>query len=885
MSPIPSEGFREHPSEAEARRMYRILGNRVVEIRALRRDDHPQRAPSIGYFDNADDFGDTAAGLSSAAEGDNVFSGVFMTINQLDDFFGELVTNMVSRGKGTRDSHVRRIRTLFLDLDPARKHSDGGKVCSTDAEHAAALDAADRLAQFITSLGWPPGMAVDSGNGAYLIFRVDLPNTSENVKLIGDALRTLAARVDTDTVHLDTGVGNPARIVRVAGSVNRKSPHTSERPNRLVRILSAPDDDRLETITVEQLRALADTGNESDILSTDVANATDGTDSMGFRELDDVEAEIHQRQVDAVLAYLDKVGIQPASVRDDGRFKCIDLPYCPFKGKDHTDGRTAILVWKTGTIGVKCFHAKCEGKTWADLQKALGIPFRDVARQIATRTILGKTDRVFNDPLLLAQKHLAEWAAPDGTPTLACFRGETYRYDRAEGWEKTRLRDLEPWIRQTVQEVFDEHARVVSQIEGKPKKPEPIRGQLVPDTFKAMQSLCKREISRGVQSPFWLDPVGDWEADDLLTFRNGILNVRNFIERRGEHFIPPTAKLFYEHQAQFDFDPCAPHPAEWQRFLDSLERGDMWRASLQQIMGYCLWLGYDLQKFFVLVGPPRSGKGTIATVLENLVGGEAAVCAPGLEDFTRFGLEQAIGKRLAIVPEIDLPRKHREIIARLKAITGGDLVTVDRKHIPNLSVRLKMKILMQTNHFVALPDNSGALHARMLPLKFTKSFVGQEDTQLAEKLAAEYPGILLWALEGLRNLYEADGQFTLCRSTRDELAQLLAEAAPLRAFIDECCRVDLARGVQATALYRIYQLWAEGRALQPLGEGPFGSELRSAVHTLIKDRATKPNQRERNGCRIVETDFDIDSTTRAILWLGISPRREWRTRNAMATCT
>jgi len=123
------------PSEAEARRMYRILGNRVVEIRALRRGDHLQRAPSIGYFNNADDFADTAAGLSSAAEGDDLFSGVFMTINRLDDFFDELATNMVSPGKGARDSHVKRIRTLFLDLDPTRDHPRGGKVCSTDAEH------------------------------------------------------------------------------------------------------------------------------------------------------------------------------------------------------------------------------------------------------------------------------------------------------------------------------------------------------------------------------------------------------------------------------------------------------------------------------------------------------------------------------------------------------------------------------------------------------------------------------------------------------------------------------------------------------------------------------------------------------------------------------
>jgi phage/plasmid-associated DNA primase len=119
------------------------------------------------------------------------------------------------------------------------------------------------------------------------------------------------------------------------------------------------------------------------------------------------------------------------------------------------------------------------------------------------------------------------------------------------------------------------------------------------------------------------------------------------------------------------------------------------------------------------------------------------------------------------------------------------------------------------------------------------------------------------------------------KSTQEELDQLMAESAPLQAFIEQCCDVDLKKGVQKTALYDLYRGWmrSESPDAELLSDGQFATELRSAVHSIAKDRATKPNQRERKGCQIVETEFDNPSV-RAGLWLGICPKMEWRSRRA-----
>ena len=63
-------------------------------------------------------------------------------------------------------------------------------------------------------------------------------------------------RFDGDGVKIDRSVHNPARIVRLYGTLAAKGDNTKERPHRLSKILKAPES--LEVVSAEQLRALVD---------------------------------------------------------------------------------------------------------------------------------------------------------------------------------------------------------------------------------------------------------------------------------------------------------------------------------------------------------------------------------------------------------------------------------------------------------------------------------------------------------------------------------------------------------------------------------------------------------------------------------------------------
>ena len=167
----------------------------------------------------------------------------------------------------------------------------------------------------------------------------------------------------------------------------------------------------------------------------------------------------------------------------------------------------------------------------------------------------------------------------------------------------------------------------------------------------------------------------------MLVFTNGFFNVRHWLEGK-EFFIPKTPKLFYQYQAMFDYVAQPAHPATWHAFLKSLDQAKDWYLQLQQMMGYLLWPGYDLQKFFHLFGPTRAGKGIIAQVAADLGGGACSMTLDGFCD--SFGLEKAIGQRLILVGETEKgPMKYpvSAVVGAIKSITGGGEVEVNRKHI------------------------------------------------------------------------------------------------------------------------------------------------------------------------------------------------------------
>src|SRR5690606_6528259 len=269
-------------------------------------------------------------------------------------------------------------------------------------------------------------------------------------------------------------------------------------------------------------------------------------------------------------------------------------------------------------------------------------------------------------------------------------------------------------------------------------------------------------VERGsFEPPCWLkeDELGlDYPADEILACSNGLLHLPTGT------LMESTPRFFTRNGLPYDYDAAAPKPERWLRFLDEVWGHDPEQITLlQEVFGYLLTPDTSMQKFFLFLGPTRSGKGTITKVLTKLVG-KRSVCSPTLAKFgERFGLEAALGKQLATVSDMRLGRKtdRQEIVGNILRIVGEDDIDVERKHIGGaVTGKLAIRIVISSNLLPPLPDVSGALVARLITLTMKRSFLGAEDLTLDRKLEAELPGILNWAIEGWRRL-KAQGHFTV----------------------------------------------------------------------------------------------------------------------------
>jgi hypothetical protein len=218
----------------------------VVELRLLHLDGRGQTAS--GYFDQPALLAEAALRYHRRAEGG------YITLNPLPaSLLARASNQVVERARETTsDGEVRRRAWLPIDLDPTRPSG----ISASPHEHQVALEQAWRIREWLAAeWGWHAPLFADRGNGAHLLYAVDLPNEAASTDLITRCLASLAVRLGSEAVTLDRSVYNAARIWKLYGSVARKGEPLADRPPRRAQIISAPDP--VERVTREQLAGLA----------------------------------------------------------------------------------------------------------------------------------------------------------------------------------------------------------------------------------------------------------------------------------------------------------------------------------------------------------------------------------------------------------------------------------------------------------------------------------------------------------------------------------------------------------------------------------------------------------------------------------------------------
>ena len=393
-------------------------------------------------------------------------------------------------------------------------------------------------------------------------------------------------------------------------------------------------------------------------------------------------------------------------------------------------------------------------------------------------------------------------------------------------------------------------------------QPAEVRAQLVKKLMQDYSSLAQSHTSNVLdvakaeaiipfskEPPVWIgDKPGPWPADEVLVAKNGIIHLPSIANGLDDYMRPLTPRLFTETALSYAFDLDAPMPTAWLNFLDQLWAGDSDSiALLQEWFGYCLTADTRQQKIMMIVGPKRSGKGTIARILRETVG-PANCCGPTLASLsTTFGLWPLLGKSLGVISDARLGGRtdSQIVVERLLAISGEDALTVDRKNLEPVTCKLPTRMMILSNELPRLGDSSGALAGRMILLRMQESFYGREDPALTATLLSELPGILCWAINGWCRLHHR-GRFVQPASATDLLAELHDISSPISEFIRDCCIVGQANNVSRAELYARYREWCDGKGRNHLeDEVGFGRNLRAAIPTLGDSQPRVNGQRIR----------------------------------------
>ena len=420
-----------------------------------------------------------------------------------------------------------------------------------------------------------------------------------------------------------------------------------------------------------------------------------------------------------------------------------------------------------------------------------------------------------------ARAFLDRYAAHADGYRLACYGGQLYAWRRncyRESEDGALRQTLFPWL----------HA--AETLDGDPY---PANPRHVENTLATVRAVVHVPATREV--PFWRSGGADKpDPRELLACRSSTLHIPT------GRVLDPTPDLFTWTALDFDYEPAAAEPAAWLDFLDELWPDDPAAIGmLQEWFGYLLTADTSQQKMMLLIGPRRSGKGTIGRVLTELIG-RANVCGPTTGSLAEpFGLQPLLGKSLALVSDARFSgRDLQTVVERLLCISGEDALTVSRKHMDAVTVKLPVRFLFLANELPRLADAAGALAGRFLILTLSRSFYGHEHLTLTNKLIAELPGILTWALQGWLRLHKR-GRFATPQSSADAETMLADLTSPVGAFVREYCTVAPGERVTVDDLYRAFVTWCEdeGRRHVPTRQG-FGRELAAAVPGL---RAARRN--------------------------------------------
>jgi P4 family phage/plasmid primase-like protien len=315
----------------------------------------------------------------------------------------------------------------------------------------------------------------------------------------------------------------------------------------------------------------------------------------------------------------------------------------------------------------------------------------------------------------------------------------------------------------------------------------------------------------------------EFDKHPITTFQNCVLTIQD-----NEIIKQPFQKKHYcTYQLPIELKRSSTR--EWQKIITRILPDENDRCTLQELFGYCFFPSLQMQTFFAIQGDAYTGKSTTMAVLRDMLGEERCSSTPLDILNTNHGTSSLLGSWVNFDMESEYLRPEAETM--LKAITGGDPVLVNIKHKAMFSTVLPTRMIMSSNNLPRISDKSEGLWSRMVLIPFNVKIPPEERVPIETLLARvrpEYPGILFWALKGLKRILARGTRATaFTRSTHaiDAILEHREFSDPFTLWWKTFIALDQAGSLRKDELYSNYTRWADRSKIKCLSLPHWGRRM------------------------------------------------------------
>jgi putative DNA primase/helicase len=353
----------------------------------------------------------------------------------------------------------------------------------------------------------------------------------------------------------------------------------------------------------------------------------------------------------------------------------------------------------------------------------------------------------------------------------------------------------------------------------------------------AVEALAKADRRMAATAEQWdEDPDLFNTAAMQLSYNSGIGSMTIDL-RTGQHYVPRPIDYITK------IAPVAPDGdcPLWLKFLDRITNGDKeLQAYLARVCGY--WLtGHTYEHaLFFFYGTGANGKSVFIETIQGIMG-DYGKTAP-VETFMASRSERhptelagLRGARLVVAPETESGRHWNE--SRIKQLTGGDTIAARYMRQDFFEFKPTFKLCIIGNHKPSFRTVDEAFQRRINLVPFTVTIPKNErDPKLTEKLKAEWPGILAWALRGCLEWRQTG--LNPPDAVRAATAEYIDAEDSFAAWLEECTQPCSGTAFESYAeLFASWKQWAE-RASEEVGSQKRFSETLQA-RGYARERSNK----------------------------------------------